>query len=104
MRLKIKIPRRLFGDAGKNRTGHETAVILFGLGLPINQNDEPEKLWIVGRQVPAERTVFFPFFVTAVRSDFLCGASFAGNRETGHGGGRGSAAIADDAAKRLTDL
>src|SRR5881227_3896697 len=100
MRLKIEIARRFFSDVRKDRTGDGAAVVLFGFGLGVVQNNQSNKFRTVRRQVAAEGNYFLALFVSAVRPNFLRGAGFTGNGESWNSGGRGGATIAHYASQR----
>ena len=105
MRLKIEITRRFFRDAGKDRAGHQAAVIQFRFArVRIVQHNEPDKFRMIGRQISDERNDILAVFVAAFGIDFLRRAGFARDRETGNSRGRGGAAIAHDTAQRIPDL
>ena len=104
MRLKIEITRRFFRDAGKDRTGHQAAIIQFRLArVRIVQHDESDKFRMIGRQISDEGNDVLAVFVAAFGIDFLRRAGFARNGETGNSGGGGGAAIAHDTAQRIAD-
>src|ERR1043166_9336013 len=79
MRLEIEIARRLLADTREDRSGHEAAVIQFGIGrLRVVQNYDPHEFRMVGCKITAKGNNIFSVLVSAMWIDFLRGAGFGG--------------------------
>src|SRR5260370_42253469 len=105
MRLKIEITGGSLGNARKDRSRYEPAVIQFWFArLGVIQDDNPDKLRMLGWQVTAKGNDVFSFFVSTPWIDFLSCSGFTGNGKAGNGGGGRSTAIAYHAAQGVADL
>src|SRR5213595_2198664 len=105
MRLKIEITRRLLGNARKDGTRDESAVIHLRLRrVCVVQHYKSDELWMLGRQITRERNDILPLRISAFGIHFLGGAGLAGDGEPRNRSGRSRAPIAHDTAQRVPDL
>src|SRR5438477_2500475 len=90
---------------GKNRTGHESAVIQLRFGcLGVIQYYQPNKFGVVSRQKSRERNDILSFFVTAVGIYFLRRPGFSCNDEAGGRRRGGGPAVARHPTWRTTNV
>src|SRR5260370_30753872 len=105
MRLKIEITGGSLGNARKDRSRYEPAVIQFWFArLGVIQDDNSDKLRMLGWQVTAKGHDVFAFFVSTPWIAFLGRSGFTGNGKAGNGRGGRSTAIAYHAAQCVADL
>src|SRR5439155_11075802 len=90
---------------GKNRTGHESAVIQLRFGcLGVIQYYQPNKFGVVSRQKSRERNDILSFFVTSVGIYFLRRPGFSRNDEAGNRRRRRCPAVPPHPTQRVTKL
>ncbi len=105
MRLKIEILGSLFSDPGKDRSCNKPAVVQLRFArLRIVEHHKTDELGTLSRQIADERDDVFSLFISAFGINFLGGPGLPGNSKTRNGRRGRSAAIADYASKRITDL
>src|ERR1041385_6494481 len=104
-RLEIEVTRGFLGDARKDRTRDEAAVIQFRIRrLRVVENNDPDEFRMVGRKITAKRNDIFSVLVSTVRIDFLGCAGFTRDGETRNRCGGGGTAIAHHPAEGVADL